>query len=169
MDADGNAASVTTTNGEGSGIIAPNTGIMLNNMLGEEDLNPHGFFSWPSGVRLPSMMAPTMVLKDNKPQMVLGSAGSNRIRSAITQAVLNYTVFGHDIKEVCHEKRIHFEKGKLFFEPGYEKAMVDEVKKHYDVTEFHDISVFFGGVNAVTDSLVGSSDPRRGGDTIEVF
>jgi gamma-glutamyltranspeptidase/glutathione hydrolase len=169
IDADGNAASVTTTNGEGSGIIAPNTGIMLNNMLGEEDLNPHGFFSWPSGVRLPSMMAPTMVLKDNKPQMVLGSAGSNRIRSAITQAVLNYTVFGHDIKEVCHEKRIHFEKGKLFFEPGYEKAMVDEVKKHYDVTEFHDISVFFGGVNAVTDSLVGSSDPRRGGDTIEVF
>ena len=166
LDEEGNAATVTTTNGEGSGIIAPNTGIMLNNMLGEEDLNPHGFFSWPSGVRLPSMMAPTLVLKDKNPLMVLGSAGSNRIRSAITQSILNYTVFGHDIKEVCHEKRVHFEKGQLFFEPGFDKSVIEKAKEHYDVTVFDEKSVFFGGVNAVTHDLKGGSDPRRGGATI---
>jgi gamma-glutamyltranspeptidase/glutathione hydrolase len=166
LDEEGNAATVTTTNGEGSGIIAPNTGIMMNNMLGEEDLNPHGFFGWPSGVRLPSMMAPTIVLKDNNPLMVLGSAGSNRIRSAITQSVLNYTVFGHDIEEVCTEKRVHFEKGQLFFEPGFDKHVLDMAKEHYEVTEFTEKSVFFGGVNAVTHELVGGSDPRRGGVTI---
>ena len=166
LDAQGNAATVTTTNGEGSGIIAPNTGIMLNNMLGEEDLNPHGFFKWPSGVRLPSMMAPTIVLKDKAPVMVLGSAGSNRIRSAITQSIINYTVFGHDIKEVCQEKRVHFEKGELFFEPGFDKKLIEKVKEHYDVTVFHEKSVFFGGVNAVTSELKGGSDPRRGGYTI---
>ncbi len=166
LDSDGNAASVTTTNGEGSGIIVPNCGIMLNNMLGEEDLNPHGFFSWPSGVRLPSMMAPTIVLKDNIPQMVLGSAGSNRIRSAITQSILNYTVFGHDIKEVCEEKRLHFEKGELFFEPGFDPSLLEKVKQHYPVTEFHDKSIFFGGVNAVTNELKGGCDPRRGGAVV---
>jgi gamma-glutamyltranspeptidase/glutathione hydrolase len=166
LDSEGNAATVTTTNGEGSGVIAPNTGIMLNNMLGEEDLNPHGFFSWPSGVRLPSMMAPTLVLKDNNPLMVLGSAGSNRIRSAITQAILNYTVFGHDIKEVCEERRVHFEKGQLFFEPGFSSHVINMSKKHYDVTIFDEKSVFFGGVNAVTNQLLGGSDPRRGGETI---
>ena len=166
LDSDGNAATVTTTNGEGSGIIAPGTGIMLNNMLGEEDLNPHGFFSWPSGVRLPSMMAPTLVLKNNTPLMVLGSAGSNRIRSAITQSILNYTVFGHDIEEVCSEKRVHFEKGHLFFEPGFDKGVIEKAKEHYGVTVFDEKSVFFGGVNAVTSELKGGSDPRRGGCTI---
>ncbi len=168
LDSDGNAATVTTTNGEGSGIIAPNTGIMLNNMLGEEDLNPHGFFKWPSGVRLPSMMAPTLVLKENIPQMVLGSAGSNRIRSAITQSILNYTVFGHNIQEVCEEKRMHFEKGQLFFEPGFDKHVIDMAKEHYDVTLFDEKSMFFGGVNAVTGELQGGSDPRRGGATVVV-
>ena len=166
LDEEGNAATVTTTNGEGSGVIAPNTGIMLNNMLGEEDLNPHGFFSWPSGVRLPSMMAPTLVLKDKNPLMVLGSAGSNRIRSAITQSILNYTVFDHSIEEVCHEKRVHFEKGQLFFEPGFDKSVIDKAKEHYEVTIFNEKSVFFGGVNAVTNDLIGGSDPRRGGATI---
>jgi gamma-glutamyltranspeptidase/glutathione hydrolase len=168
LDENGNAATVTTTNGEGSGIIAPGTGIMLNNMLGEEDLNPHGFFQWPSGVRLPSMVAPTLVLKGSSPVMVLGSAGSNRIRSAITQAILNYTVFGHDIKEVCDERRIHFEKGELFFEPGFDKGMLDRIRQHYNVTEFDAKSVFFGGVNAVTGDLKGGSDPRRGGCTMIV-
>ena len=163
MDSDGNAASATTTNGEGSGVIVPDCGIMLNNMLGEEDLNPHGFFGWPDGVRLPSMMAPTIVLKNGKPQMVLGSAGSNRIRSAITQSILNYTVFAHDIAEVTDEKRVHFEKGELFFEPGFDEDLIKKVKKHYPASVFHDKSMFFGGVNAVTSDLKGGADPRRTG------
>jgi len=43
IDSEGNAASVTTSHGEGSSYVIPGTGIMVNNMLGEEDLNPHGF------------------------------------------------------------------------------------------------------------------------------
>ena len=46
LDQHGNAASITTSNGEGSGYVIPNTGIMLNNMLGEADLNPLGFHQW---------------------------------------------------------------------------------------------------------------------------
>jgi len=83
IDGEGNAASVTTTHGEGSSYVIPGTGIMVNNMLGEEDLNPYGFHQWQENVRISSMMAPTIVLKNNQPEIVLGSGGSNRIRTAI--------------------------------------------------------------------------------------
>ena len=49
MDADGWACSVTTTNGEGSGLVVPGTGIHVNNMLGEQDLSPAGWFTHPPG------------------------------------------------------------------------------------------------------------------------
>jgi len=64
LDSDGRACSVTTTNGEGSGVLVPGTGIHLNNIMGEEDLSPLGFFRDPPGRRMPSMMAPTVVLND---------------------------------------------------------------------------------------------------------
>ena len=63
------------------GIVVPGTGIHVNNMLGEQDLSPAGWFTHPPGRRLPSMMAPTIVLEDGRPELVVGCAGSNRIRS----------------------------------------------------------------------------------------
>ena len=65
---------MTCTNGEGSGIVVPGTGIHLNNMMGEEDLSPQGFFTHPSGRRLPSMMAPTVVARDGAVHVAVGSA-----------------------------------------------------------------------------------------------
>ena len=88
LDDDGWACSVTCSNGSASGVIVPGTGMHLNNMLGEQDLNPLGFHRYPPGRRLPSMMAPTIVLRDGAPRLVLGSAGSNRIRSAILQTII---------------------------------------------------------------------------------
>ena len=87
MDADGGCATVTCSNGSSSGIVVPGTGMHLNNMMGEEDLNPGGFHEHPPGARVPSMMAPTVVLRDGRPEIALGSAGSNRIRSAIVQTI----------------------------------------------------------------------------------
>ena len=77
LDKQGNAASVTTTNGEGCGYVIPEMGIMLNNMLGEEDLNPMGFHLWNRQQRLPTMMAPTVVIGEKGVELVLGSGGSN--------------------------------------------------------------------------------------------
>ena len=163
IDSFGNAASVTSTNGEGSGIVIPNSGIMLNNMLGEEDLNPHGFFKWQSGIRLPSMMAPTVVEKDGKITLALGSAGSNRIRSAIVEVIENFTRFNMPIQNAISASRLHFEKGELFFEAGFNKDIIESAKKLYKVTEFSEKSLFFGGVNAVTADFKGGADERRGG------
>lgn len=170
IDKEGNAASITTTNGEGSGYIIPETGIMLNNMLGEEDLNPKGFFKWPPYIRLPSMMSPTIVVENGEPKLVLGSAGSNRIRSAIVNVILNCVVFGMDIKSAVDSPRIHYEKGTVFIEPGFEGKVLEELRKIYkDLVEFSSLNLFFGGVQAVNSSFQGAGDPRRGGYCIKVF
>jgi len=168
IDEERNAVSVTTTNGEGSGVVIPGTGIMLNNMLGEEDLNPDGFFKWPPYIRLPSMMSPTLILKDGEPVLILGSAGSNRIRSAIIQVILNHLVFGMNIIESVNNPRLHFENNTVYFEPGFEESVIKEAEKMYDVIRFSDKSLFFGGVQAVNWRFNGAGDPRRGGYVIKV-
>ena len=111
LDADGWACSVTTTNGEGSGLVVPGTGIHVNNMMGEQDLSPAGWFTHPPGRRLPSMMAPTVVLDEGAPELVLGSAGSNRIRSAILQVIVNAIDLGMDAQAAVDAPRLHFEDG----------------------------------------------------------
>ena len=168
IDEEGNAVSVTTTNGEGCGHVVPSSGIMLNNMMGEEDLNPHGWFAWEEGIRLPSMMAPTAVLKDGKPELILGSAGSNRIRSAITQTMVNHLDYGMNAHDSINAPRTHFEKGVVCMEPDVDEAILEELKKHYDLNYFDDLNVFFGGVQAVTGDLSGGSDNRRGASVIKV-
>ena len=168
IDSEGNGISMTTTNGEGSGLVIPGTGVMLNNMLGEEDLNPHGFFKWPPYVRLPSMMAPTGVFGKGGVELLLGSAGSNRIRSAILQVILNHLYFGLSVEESVRRPRLHYEKGLVFVEPGYSQQVVERLREHYRVNQFNQINLFFGGVQAVTSELLGSGDPRRGGFFIRV-
>jgi len=168
MDTEGNGVSVTTTNGEGSGYIIPGTGIMLNNMLGEEDLNPDGFFKWPPYVRLPSMMSPTVVMKGEDIELILGSAGSNRIRSAIIQTILNKIVFNKTVKEAVELPRIHYENHVVYIEPSFEKEVIKKIEELYETVIFEEKSLFFGGVQAVSKNMEGAGDPRRGGTAIKV-
>ncbi len=98
IDRDGCACSVTCTNGEGSGVVVPGTGMHINNVMGEEDLNPLGFHLHPAGRRMPSMMAPSVVMRDGQVELVLGSAGSNRIRSAILQTIVGVVDHGMQVR-----------------------------------------------------------------------
>src|SRR5215217_5183341 len=109
LDAAGGCATVTCSNGSCSGVIVPGTGMHLNNMLGEEDLNPLGFHRHEPGLRIPSMMAPTVVLRDGTPEVALGSAGSNRIRSAILQTILEVVDAGLSAEEAVRRPRLHVE------------------------------------------------------------
>ncbi|MFK5881893.1 MAG: gamma-glutamyltransferase [Sulfurospirillum sp.] len=167
IDKDGNGASVTTTNGEASGYIVPGTGIMLNNMLGEEDLNPHGFFGWECGIRLPSMMAPTAVLKDEKLLLLLGSAGSNRIRSALLQTILNYTHFDMSVQDAIDEPRVHYEANTIFTEPPL-YIELKNLNNAYKLKQFDALNLFFGGVQAVSGDMDAGADPRRGASVLKV-
>lgn len=174
MDAEGNAVSMTTSNGEGSAYVIPGTGIMMNNMLGEEDLNPHGFHQWPTSQRISSMMAPTLVLRDGQPILVLGSGGSNRIRTAILQVVSNVLDFGLDLEAAVKAPRLHWERGDFHLEPGYDQARLEPqgIGQGDRCTWWQTPNMFFGGVHAVaitpSGELTGSGDPRRGGAWVQV-
>jgi gamma-glutamyltranspeptidase / glutathione hydrolase len=167
QDADGWAASVTCTNGEGSGLIVPGTGVHLNNVMGEEDLNPFGFGRFPPGRRMPSMMAPTMVMADGAPDLVLGSAGSNRIRSTIVQVISAVLDRGLSATDAVQAPRLHVEGGVIYAEPG----VALEALAGRELVEFSDRNLFFGGTQLVerdpaTGELSGAGDPRRGGAVV---
>ena len=90
VDADGGMASLSSSNGSGSGVVVPGTGILLNNMLGEEDLNPGGFGRLDPG--RPDDLddgAHACCCAAASRCIALGSAGSNRLRSAILQTVVS--------------------------------------------------------------------------------
>lgn len=169
LDGDGGACSVTCSNGEGAGIVVPGTGIHLNNMLGEQDLNPLGFHRFPAGRRLPSMMAPTVVLGDGRPELVVGSAGSNRIRSAVLQTIVAVVDHGLAAGAAVCAPRLHFEDGIVYAEPG---ADVEELERDgHAIARFRTRNLFFGGVQAVerdpvSGALSGGGDPRRGGAAV---
>jgi gamma-glutamyltranspeptidase/glutathione hydrolase len=169
LDGDGNGASVTCSNGTGSGIVVPGTGVHVNNMLGEEDLNPLGFHRLPIGARLPSMMAPSVVLRDGEVEMVLGSGGSNRIRSAILQAITRLVVDEEWAQDAVSAPRVHFEDGAVQAEPGVEEAALRALEQRgYEVSRWARRNWFFGGVHTVardpeTGAVGGGGDPRRGG------
>ena len=171
IDGDGWACSVTCSNGEGSGIVVPGTGVHVNNMMGEQDLSPLGFFSHPPGRRLPSMMAPTIVLgTDGAPELALGSAGSNRIRSALLQVIVNVIDRGLDVVAAVDAPRLHFEDGVVYAEPGIEAGELESGGR--TLVSFRDRNLFFGGCQAVerdpaTGALGGAGDPRRGGAVVE--
>jgi gamma-glutamyltranspeptidase / glutathione hydrolase len=169
VDGDGGCASVTCSNGTGSGIIVPGTGIHVNNMLGEQDLNPHGFHRHAPGVRLPSMMSPTVVLAGDELEAGLGSGGSNRIRSAILQTIVRLVVDGDAVDEAVVAPRVHFEDGSVQAEPGIDEDVLERLEaRGYEVGRWAERNVFFGGVHAVardpaSGDLSAGGDPRRGG------
>jgi gamma-glutamyltranspeptidase / glutathione hydrolase len=169
LDADGACASVTCSNGSGSGVLVPGTGVILNNMLGEEDLNPAGFHTIAPGRRVPSMMAPTVVLREGELVLALGSAGSNRIRSAILQTVVRHVEQGFPVAEAVEAARLHFEQGVVQAEPGIDEAARARIEaRGIPVARRPALNLFFGGVQAVArdprdGALSGGGDPRRGG------
>ncbi|MGI8460825.1 MAG: gamma-glutamyltransferase family protein [Solirubrobacterales bacterium] len=169
VDRDGRCASITCSNGTGSGLIVPGTGVHVNNMLGESDLNPLGFHRHRPGVRMPSMMAPTVVLRDGEVEVGLGSGGSNRIRSAILQALIGMLDRGLGAQDAVDAPRVHFEEGVVHAEPGTDPGALERLEQRgLEIARWADRNVFFGGVHSVGRDLAGgvlegAGDPRRGG------
>ncbi|PLY13022.1 MAG: gamma-glutamyltransferase [Sedimenticola sp.] len=172
-DSEGNLASMTLSNGEGAGYVIPETGIMMNNMLGEEDINPHGFHNWPTNQRIASMMSPTLVFSPDNNAIVTGSGGSNRIRSAILQVLVNMVDYAMTAEHAVEQPRVHFENDLLNIETGPAEQVIKELEMHFPKHRlWPEKNLFFGGAHTVIrDSkgrLSGHGDSRRGGVCISV-
>ncbi len=167
MDEEGLAVSTTLSAGEAAGYLVADTGICLNNMLGEFDLNPHGFHQDPPGTRLMSMMSPVIVLKNNKPVLAVGSAGSNRLRSAIIQTIVNCLDFTLSPDDAINRGRIHYEDGLLQVEGGIDPRVSQQLgAAGFKVNHWTKKNLFFGGAQLVANfygHLEGGADKRRGG------
>lgn len=170
IDGDGNLASMTVSNGEGCGHIIPDTGVMLNNMLGEEDINPGGFGHWPPDQRMTSMMAPTAVLFADGREIALGSGGSNRIRSAILQVLINLIDYAMPVEAAVIAPRLHLEGKTLSLEAGFEARQLEGLLADYpDHTLWPERNLFFGGAHTVQfrgKHFEACGDPRRGGAAV---
>ena len=166
-DGDGRMVSITTSAGEMAGFLVDDTGITLNNMLGELDLHPNGFHTLPPGTRIATMMTPVVVLRDGIPVVALGSGGSNRIRSAILQVLSNMIDFGFAPDAAVNAPRVHFEDGILQIEGGIDASVVTALNAlNYATNHWPDMNMFFGGAHIVArqgDELVPIGDQRRGG------
>lgn len=167
VDGQGNAAALTLSNGEGCGTVVPGTGVMLNNMLGEEDINPEGFGNWPVDRRLTSMMAPTLVESAAGRRLALGSGGSNRIRTAILQVISNLLDFGDSVEEAVRRPRLHLEGDLLSIEGGFDPgAMLALENGPAAIHPWPGQSLFFGGVHVAEHAegrFRAAGDHRRGG------
>ncbi len=172
VDRQGMQVSVTTSAGENAGFLVGDTGVCLNNMLGEADLHPHGFHTLSPGTRLITMMTPLVIERAGEPILAVGSGGSNRIRSAILQVVSNVLDFDCPLQQAVDAARIHFEAGILQAEGGVNSTVVKELRRaHYRVNAWSDHNMYFGGAHAVATEqgrLIAAGDSRRGGSTMVV-
>ncbi|MDF2234409.1 gamma-glutamyltransferase [Albimonas sp. CAU 1670] len=180
IDASGMAAALTLSNGEGCGRVVPGTGTMANNMLGEADLLPLGLDRWATDVRLASMMAPTLMAWPDGSVAALGSGGSNRIRSAMAQAIARLADGGEALDRAVEAPRLHVEHAappedprapagpSIDFEDRFPERERAELLRAFPAARpWPQDSLFFGGVHAVRRAPGGAveaaADPRRDG------
>jgi gamma-glutamyltranspeptidase / glutathione hydrolase len=171
MDSAGDVVSMTLTNGEGCGCVLEGCGIQVNNLLGEEDINPKGFHQAEAGSYMQTMMAPTIGRLGSR-RIALGSGGSNRLRNAILSTLLNVIEYNMPLDQAVHQPRLHVDRcaqgtGINFEAEGVPAGLPALLQTGFDdVTEFPSFNMFFGGVHAVELSdgvFSGVGDRRRGG------
>ena len=178
LDEEGNAVAVTTTlNGSyGSKVFVEDGGYFLNNEMDDFSIKP-GFAnmfgligseinSIKAEKRMLSSMTPTIILKDNKLYMILGTPGGSTIITSVLQTILNVHEFGMDIQSAINAPRFHHQwlPEKIEFENGVfdELSMKKLQDKGYDVKQ--EYKRVIGRVDAILVSKSGiittGADPR---------
>lgn len=169
MDKEGNMVAITKTINYffGSGVLVPGTGIVMNDEMDDFDAAPGRSNSIAPGKRPLSSMTPTLVLKDGKPFMSVGSPGATRIIPTVAQIISNVIDHGMNIQEATNQPRM-YDKGTLMLEGGIDAKVVEELKAMgHKVEVKKELDSYFGGVQGIVlesdGQLHGGGDPRRDG------
>ena len=169
VDGDGNAVALTQSVNLyfGSGLMAPGTGFVLNNHLADFDTEPGHPNSIGPGRRPSSSIAPTILRKDGRPFLVLGTPGATRIVTALAQIVVNTLDFGMGVDEAIEAPRIHAIGKTLEVEGGIADVAVSALSAlGHDVRRYPPHDDHFGGAHVIRfekGRLVGGADSRRDG------
>jgi gamma-glutamyltranspeptidase/glutathione hydrolase len=166
--ASGELVAVTLSNGYGSGITIPGTGIACNNSLGEPELNPAGLMAAPAGSRLVSNMAPSIARHGDGHAFAFGSPGASRITTAMAQMWERHTGEGMALAEAIAAPRLHLnaeaEPVRLLCEPGINTSLLE---KDFCIQRFDAANMYFGGIKLAGidrhGELQAYADERREG------
>ena len=183
VDADGNAASVTTTlNGAyGNGQVVPGAGFLLNNEMDDFSAKPgapnmFGLLGSDANAvaprkRMLSSMTPTIVARDGRTWLVTGSPGGGRIITTVLQTILNAVDHGMDVQEAVDAPRVHHQwqpDAILLERRGFPadvtnalEAMGHRLETIDDMGDVHAIVI-----DPATALRLGASDPRQDGLTL---
>jgi gamma-glutamyltranspeptidase/glutathione hydrolase len=172
VDAEGNAASITQTLGSpfGSGFLAGETGILLNNLLMWNDLDPRSPNVLAPHRTVETRMAPTQVFRDGRVLVAIGTPGSYGIPQTTTQMLLNVLEYGMNIQAAIEAPRVRVYRDRAV---DAEARIPAEVRaalalRGHAIRDLPEWSWVVGGGQAVfvdpaTGALAGGADPRRDG------
>lgn len=172
VDAAGNIACITHSNGNHSGVITPGTGFVYNNGMNRFDPRPGRASSFAPGKARLHLMMPAIATRDGAPVMAWGAPGGNAILSALTQAFTNVVDFGMSATEAVSAPRIHAEGGTIWCDARLRTDTCDALRARGFTVEQDPISYSsrFALCQLVTiapDGTVdGGSDPRGEGAVI---
>ena len=179
IDEEGNIVSLTQTINYffGSGVMADGTGLLLNNEMDDFSTNPASVSAPEPGKRPLSSMSPTIVLKDGKPFMALGTPGATRIFPSMAQIIMNIVDFGMGLDEAIEAPRMFCSSsagkpGTLFVESRIPVEVRDALTAlGHTVSVRGDYDSYFGGAQAIlldqsSGMIYGAADSRRLGAAI---
>ena len=174
IDKEGNMVSITDSINYyfGSGVVIKNTGILMNDTMRDFSLEHGHINSVEPGKRPRSWMSPTLVLKNGKPFLTLGSAGGPKIVSSVLQVIINVIDFNMSIEKAVQAPRFHCQEREISLEPPIPLKIRGELIEKGHPVEKRDEWWFFGGVQAAlidlrTNQICGMADPRRDGIAIK--
>jgi gamma-glutamyltranspeptidase / glutathione hydrolase len=153
----------------GSGVMVPELGLLLNNHMADfaaDTLTSRGIQPFH---RPPSDMAATIVRKDGKPVLIIGSPGGSRIAPTLAQVLIDVLDIGMPLNEALDAPRFFPAGKRLFVETRIKKPVLDGLTvKGWKIIPVGSADAFFGGVHAIqvdsaTGTLTGAADPRRDG------
>jgi gamma-glutamyltranspeptidase/glutathione hydrolase len=172
VDAEGNAASITQTLGSpfGSGFLAGDTGILLNNLLMWSDLDPKSPNALLPDRAVETRMAPVQVFQGGRIQLAIGTPGSYGIPQTTTQMLLNVLEYGLDIQAAIEAPRVRVYRDRTVDAEGRIPVAVREslTARGHALRQLPDWSWVVGGgqgvfVDPASGTLMGGADPRRDG------
>lgn len=170
VDRAGNIVALTQTINYffASGVVVPGYGIMLNDEMDDFVPTPGSANSVQPGKRPLSSMAPTLVLRDGRPFMTLGTPGATRIISALPQILMNVIDYKMDIQSAIEAPRIHAMTRDIFLESRIPEDVRSALRAMGHPLQVRgEMDLYFGGAQAIliapTGVLFGGADPRRDG------
>ena len=169
VDSDGNAIAMTSSLGESSGLFLPNTRILMNNFLGEDDVTIATAHQYPNS-KLFTMCTPTIIKKQDD-IIAMGAAGSSRIRSSILQGIFSIKnllgtsnqISNQDIQNIVEKPRIHYDQVGIHIESEHDLlSNLDSIPLEYTIHP--KTNLFFGCLNIaanIQNNMLYGADPRR--------